>query len=490
MMRPSPRTTRLTAKPSRIALCCMLASALIAAPVATGGGLENFYNSVSAYNNVTGPQAYEGQVMNVYTGGSLFMRTPNRNYQLFNVAAPSLRAGCGGIDVFGGSFSFINTDQFVALLRNIGQNALGIFFMTALQAMAPEIMEMIKYLNNLVNDINNFNINSCEIAKNLVAGTFPEMWHKANANNAALSATKSGLFSDWAQARLKMFGDDKEVEQKSDSLKATDQDLALKLIEGNLVWKAINRGSLPEYLSEKERRMVMSAIGAVVVNKTADGKPVPSFRDATLSFKRLVGKIDDSDNSSKPRILTCLDGHGADECTILGEEPFDGKPFSQLAYERMYAIYERIVSRGPALTQADIDFINATSVPVYKILAVAASMHTQAVARDHIKKNADVIGAELAAAFMLKALDEAERALEHRSKVSTEAEAKAIKDIIDKLRDRRRTIHSEMSQITTKATGIYSMMVELHHLEKALFGNLSEGVAANLRFAQSMRQTR
>jgi hypothetical protein len=33
---------------------CLLALGL-AAPAATGGGLEDFYNSVSAYNNVTGP---------------------------------------------------------------------------------------------------------------------------------------------------------------------------------------------------------------------------------------------------------------------------------------------------------------------------------------------------------------------------------------------------------------------------------------------------
>jgi conjugative transfer pilus assembly protein TraH len=65
--------------------------------------------------------------MNLYTGGSLFLRTPSRNYQLLSAAAPSLRGGCGGIDAFAGAFSFINVDQFVAMLRNIGQNAWGCF---------------------------------------------------------------------------------------------------------------------------------------------------------------------------------------------------------------------------------------------------------------------------------------------------------------------------------------------------------------------------
>ena len=46
--------------------------------------------------------------MNLYTGGSLMMRAPGRNYPLATVQLPSLRAGCGGIDIYGGAFSFIN----------------------------------------------------------------------------------------------------------------------------------------------------------------------------------------------------------------------------------------------------------------------------------------------------------------------------------------------------------------------------------------------
>ena len=487
MMCPPPQTTRLP-KTSRIALACMLASGLMAAPMATGGGLEDFYNSVSAYNNATAPQSYHGQAMNVYTAGSLFMRTPSRSYQLLNVATPSLRGGCGGIDAFAGSFSFINADQFVAMLRNIGQNALGLIFMTALQSMAPDIMETIKYLQNVAKDINSLGINSCEMAKDLVAGSDIEKWMKANKVNTGLGAAVAGLYSDWTEVRNKLFGNSAEAAEKADALKASNPVVAEQLIEGNLVWRAINKGSLPSYLSEKERRMVMSAIGAVIMRKKDNGDADPSFHDQALSFKQLLGAIDGGDLDGKPRIFTCIDGIGIDECTILGTEPFDGKPFSQLAYERMFAIYNKIVNRGPALDNGEIDFINATSVPVYKILATAASMKTQSVAEEQIIKNADVIGAELAAAFMLKALDEVERALENRSKVSAEAEAEAIRAIIDKARDQRRRIYSEKAVLTAKATGIYNLMAEMQALEKMLFGNLSEGVAANLRFAQSVRR--
>ena len=484
MLCPYPPTTRL----NRIAASCMLALGLASAPMATGGGLEDFYNSVSAYNNVTGPSAYEGQTMNIYTGGSLFMRTPSRNYQLVSAAAPSLRGGCGGIDAFAGSFSFINVDQFVAMLRNIGQNALGLFFMTALQSMAPDIMESIKYLNKIAQDINAMGINSCEAAKGLVAASGVEKWMEANKVNTGLGATAAGLYDDWAKVRTTMFGDSKEASLKADALKATQPELANILVEGNLVWRALSRGSLPTYLNEKERRMVMSALGAVVVRKNAEGIPDPSFYEPVISFKRLLGNVDGSDEDGKPQIFTCTDGTGADECTVLGTEAFESEPFSKLAYDHMIGIFEKIRDRGPALTAGEIDFINATSVPVYKILASAASLPTESVAHEQIMKNADVIGAELAATFMLKALDEVEKALENRSKVATEAEARELKVLIDKSRDWRRNIYAEKAVLTAKATGIYNLMAEIQFLEKSMFGNLSEGVAANLRFAHAMRK--
>ena len=99
--------------------------------------MQDWFNDIGAYGNVTGANAYRGQTMNFYTGGSLYMRTPVRNYPLASITPPSFRAGCGGIDLYAGSFSFINKDQFVALLRNIGNNAIGAAFNMALCSMSP-----------------------------------------------------------------------------------------------------------------------------------------------------------------------------------------------------------------------------------------------------------------------------------------------------------------------------------------------------------------
>ncbi len=36
--------------------------------------MQSWFNDIGAYGNVTGPAAYQGQTMNLYSGGSLYMR--------------------------------------------------------------------------------------------------------------------------------------------------------------------------------------------------------------------------------------------------------------------------------------------------------------------------------------------------------------------------------------------------------------------------------
>ena len=87
--------------------------------------------------NVTAPTAHLGQRRGVITGGSLVARNGITNTNLVSFVPPSFSAGCGGIDLFAGSFSFINFNQFVQLLRNVAGNASGYAFQLAVGAMCP-----------------------------------------------------------------------------------------------------------------------------------------------------------------------------------------------------------------------------------------------------------------------------------------------------------------------------------------------------------------
>ena len=55
--------------------------------------VNTMFNNLGAIGNYTAPGAFRGQTFNTYTGGSLFMRSPNKVYQLAAIQFPSAKAG-------------------------------------------------------------------------------------------------------------------------------------------------------------------------------------------------------------------------------------------------------------------------------------------------------------------------------------------------------------------------------------------------------------
>src|SRR3546814_12943999 len=61
--------------------------------------------------------AFQDQSAGYYSLGNVWTRFPQKSVQPFNLQLPSARAGCGGTDLFSGSFSFINASEIIAMLK-------------------------------------------------------------------------------------------------------------------------------------------------------------------------------------------------------------------------------------------------------------------------------------------------------------------------------------------------------------------------------------
>jgi hypothetical protein len=88
--------------------------------------------------NATSPTAHLGQRRGVISAGSVVSRNRVISANRVSFVPPSFSAGCGGIDLFGGSFSFINMNPFVNLMRAVDSNAAGYAFQLAINAMCPD----------------------------------------------------------------------------------------------------------------------------------------------------------------------------------------------------------------------------------------------------------------------------------------------------------------------------------------------------------------
>ena len=119
-------------KTKKLLISALVSAVLSAAstPFAHAGLQEKMDSMFGEMSNITNPGVFETQRRGVISGGSIYVRNPMMTTSLVNLQTPSWKAGCGGIDLFGGSFSFINADQFVQLLRTVAANAKGYAFQT------------------------------------------------------------------------------------------------------------------------------------------------------------------------------------------------------------------------------------------------------------------------------------------------------------------------------------------------------------------------
>jgi conjugative transfer pilus assembly protein TraH len=335
--------------------------------------------------------------MNLYTGGSLMMRAPGRNYPLVNAQLPSLRAGCGGIDIYGGAFSFINKQQFIALLQNIGSNAVGYAFKLALQSISPDIDKLLTELQDQMNKINAMNINSCEAAQALVNGVvgeydssvherlrqhLPVPGQRVRPGRGALTCATN------APAVVKTAANSADPNVRNATF-----------VKGNVTWLALNQvgGSI----SQQEKELIMSVIGTVILyaagrrrqrrqRRAMPSPPSPACATCcSAAAPPTEGNVD-------------VDVYVCDEpaeCMNPVRTTVSVKPFTQLVSERLRRMSDNIVTRSPQ-TAADIGFINNTSEPVYRMLAVANAVPGSGTAETLIETYKDVIALDYAETFL------------------------------------------------------------------------------------------
>ena len=470
-------------KSANTLIAAMLVTALaMASPASHSADLntemQTMFNDLGALGNVTTPGAFRGQAMNLYTGGSLMMRAPGRNYPLLNAQLPSLRAGCGGIDLYGGAFSFINKQQFISLLQNIGANAVGYAFKLALQSISPDIDKLLTELQDQINKINAMNINSCEAAQALVNGVVGEFDNSVQSGCANISQYL-GTVTDRAEARVTCATNAPSIVRNAAN--STDPTVRnATFVKGNVTWLALNR--VGGAISRQERELIMSVVGTVILSPPAnDGSGAsPRYFEPTITGLRdlLLGRADSSSEGKiDVDVYTCDE---TSECLNPTRTTVSVKPFTQLVTERLRRMSDNIVNRT-AQSSADIGFINNTTEPVYRMLAVANAVPGSGTAETLIETYKDVIAIDYAETFLNRALTQALSALSQALK-RTGMEEKYLDSMRTNAQEARRQLLTEKQTAYAKVRSVSSMTQDLQTLERQLWSAMPPAVKAMLDF--------
>ena len=229
------------------------------------GDLDNFFTGLGYDGNLTPGTAYHGQAAGYYSGGSAVLRNKVRNVQVVHVDLPSLRAGCGGIDMFTGGFSFVNAESLVKFFQQVMSNSGGYAFNLALETVTPGLAHAMQYIQNMAQEINSSNFNSCEMAENLVGGAWPRT-AAAQRHICKGIGSHRNIFSDWADARQKC----SEESDYSNAMNKASDDPNYKhevVRNKNLIWDAIQRVG---FLSSDQTlaELFMSLSGTIIYDAT------------------------------------------------------------------------------------------------------------------------------------------------------------------------------------------------------------------------------
>lgn len=331
--------------------------------------LERAFQSLGMAHNVTKGGGYQDQTGGFYTGGSIFARSKVNNPDLFTLQLPHYRAGCGGIDLFLGGFSFINAQEFTQLLRNIGSNASGYAFNLALATVTPQIKAVLDELSAKVQQMTNQSINSCEAAATLVGG----VWPQTDASSQLLCnamGKELGIASDWAQSRQKCGAQERrEATNARKGEKAEFKDILGD--EFNIAWKAIQKNA---FLARDPQlaEFFMTISGTILSRRTGrknlEMRVLPSKSgDANLITALVQGNL--------PVEIYKCDQYGEEQClspslqriTLPETKALHGK-----VHQLLLSLSDH-VRQDKAITAEQKAFVNSTMIPVLKIIAVEAA---------------------------------------------------------------------------------------------------------------------
>lgn len=261
----------------KIMYILLLCGALIFPGIAAAnlqGSLDSMFMS-----NATPPQAYNSQSRGGFVGGGLSVRAPISNINMVAFDPVRLAAGCGGIDLYAGSFTFINAAQMAALMRQIAANAAGALFKMAIDAISPEIGKIMEDFQNKLQALNSLAKNTCAIGTSIANDLHDPIARAMKVQTEAGAAnTDTGKKNDWFDSVSGFF----TSPQTNVDAAAADGTCPSC---GNLVWKALAEsnagailgspgasftqapaaaGGIVDPLVAASNEIVMSLIGTVI----------------------------------------------------------------------------------------------------------------------------------------------------------------------------------------------------------------------------------
>jgi conjugative transfer pilus assembly protein TraH len=385
--------------------------------------MADMFGSMGANTSFSSPGAYKSQASSLYTAGGFNARFGNKNFSPMNIQMPSVSAGCGGIDFFAGAFSFANKEQFLEFTRNLGNNAAGVAFDIALDALDPLVGGAIGKIRDLVNKMNQFGMGSCQAAQMAVGGLAGELGESLQ-KSCEKTSIETGQNSDGAEAAWYCKSAPRLIKQRNDikqrygwdgtaagMLSAKFNKASIAMTGGNLTLMAAQNYNL----DAEQKRWLLSIIGTMTSPKPpkndSNEDPIPKSKlySPTITSASDILSYFSTDSAYegkvKIKLLKCSDPDGGSGSS---DNPFNAinctpedvmyKSFKTMVKENLAVLKTNIDSggRADATNQSQIiQIVNNSSLPLLKM-----ALMDSASGSNLTEKAIDVISLDLARQYL------------------------------------------------------------------------------------------
>lgn len=434
--------------------------------------MDGYWSNSLGAANVTGPTAFQGQSAGYYTLGNVAFRGPQETTQIGAIQLPSVRAGCGGIDIFSGGFSFINSDQLVAHMKAVASNAISYAFMLALKSLSPIVADQIESLQKVAGDINQFNMNSCQQAQALVGGLWGRTDTASNQICQDLS-TYRGFYSDRISARHDC---PNRLSQNLNNLPESDKKVIP--VNKNIAWEAMRQH--PMLAGDRELSELFMTLTGTIIYRCPDNNgciidvlPAEGAKDGTVTKLLDGGAL---------RVHRC---DTADKCL----NPVKFGQTQNLAASRALKVRVETMLRSiigkiqarQSLSPTEQDFLNMVSLPVYKMASVYSAQQGAAAAGT-MAQYADVIALDLVYTWINRSVTQVEDGARNMVGVD-EVQLAEWRGSIEEIR----TILNDRQQVLNgKTSAIEDMIARTQRAEQTLAARMGTRIGETIAFSNSM----
>lgn len=456
-------------------VACIAAYCLVTS--AHAGQLSNALEGM--YTATTDPQSFKTPSMTGVAFGSFSARFPQQNFNIIAFDPPRLNAGCSGIDMYMGSFSFINADQLKTMLRAFAQGAVGFAFKAAIRAICGSCAATLDDLQAITQRLNEMGKNTCALSKFAMNSLTNSMGvkEKADGNESLLASARKSVDGWWSGME--------KVKNGGSSDRANPQ-------LGNLIIRSLYNSQVTDHFGANGGtafygmggdvpELIMNLVGTQVVPTGADDTTTcesgASGSDCRSKPYALLGILNydhifqgRSQGGERVVIWKCDSKDTEMSCTKPSEADYTFEGTQRYVQRMLFgdggnaanplagSIMQVIIDKGPAhLTAPQKNFLGSVqSIPLMQI--IYRTQRDRSVAQALLSRSGDFIAHEMAYRMVFMAIQVAERSF---SKNTTEMPVE-IRERIQFLRvDIAKKGYQKPQEITEMLVNIERLVSEM-----------------------------